>query len=70
MHDWKTKYIPDLGYYLFYYCHSLHHKSKNFDTWTGISMHPLEGLLYDSAALVPCFFFHHPLMLNIVKIDL
>lgn len=70
MHKWNTKYIPDIGNYLYIYAHSLHHKSRNIQPWSGISMHPIEGMIYESACLVPCLFFHHPLMINIIKVDL
>ena len=33
-------------------------------------MHPLEGFLYESANIVPCFFLHHPSVLLICKIHL
>ena len=32
-------------------------------------MHPLEGLIYQTGALVPCFFKHHPALINFVKIE-
>ena len=33
-------------------------------------MHPIEGILYESAVLIPLFFTHHPIMINFIKIDL
>ena len=33
-------------------------------------MHPLEGILYESAILVPLYFTHHPFVLLVIKIDL
>ena len=33
-------------------------------------MHPIEGFIYNTGALVPLLFSHHPLMLNFVKIEL
>jgi len=33
-------------------------------------MHPIEGLFYESAVFVPCFFTHHPILINFLKIDL
>jgi sterol desaturase/sphingolipid hydroxylase (fatty acid hydroxylase superfamily) len=70
MHKWNTKRIPDIGKFLYKHVHSYHHKSRNIQPWSGISMHPVEGLMYMSACLVPCLFWHHPLLINIVKIEL
>lgn len=70
MHDWDTEYIPDVGKWLYRVAHSLHHKSKNIQPWSGISMHPIEGIMYESATLIPLLFQHHPIIHNIVKIDL
>lgn len=33
-------------------------------------MHPLEGVIYMSACVLPCIFMHHPILIWIVKIDL
>lgn len=33
-------------------------------------MHPIEGIIYETAAFVPCLFYHHPLMVNIMKLEL
>ena len=70
IHPWNTVWIPDLGHYLFEYGHYLHHQSTNFTAWSGISMHPIEGFVYESACIVPCFFFHHPILIWLIKIDL
>merc|ERR1712203_28812 len=70
MHPWNTETFPDVGLFLFNIAHCLHHQSKNFDTWSGISMHPIEGWLYDNATMIPWFFFHHPLVINVCMIDL
>jgi sterol desaturase/sphingolipid hydroxylase (fatty acid hydroxylase superfamily) len=70
MHRWNTTTIPDVGEWLYKVAHSLHHKSKNFEPWSGISMHPIEGIMYESATLIPLFFFHHPLVIHVIKIDL
>ena len=48
----------------------MHHDSVNFTAWSGISMHPIEGFIYETAAIVPLFFFHHPIMILIIKVDL
>jgi len=70
MHPWRTKRVPDLGYYLYKYVHSLHHKSYNPTSFSGISMHPVESTLYYTAALVPVFFRAHPLVFLYTKMDL
>ena len=33
-------------------------------------MHPLEGVIYETATLIPIFFSHHPIMINVIKVDL
>lgn len=33
-------------------------------------MHPIEGFLYHSANLIPIMFTHHPIIINVCKIDL
>jgi len=33
-------------------------------------MHPIEGLIYNTAALVPLLMTHHPVMVNTIKIEL
>jgi len=53
MHPWKTTMIPDIGKLLYKHVHSLHHKSYNPSTWAGLSMHPVEGIVYFSAAMIP-----------------
>ena len=70
MHPWNTKYVPDIGQILFDYGHYLHHMSKNVVVWSGISMHPIEGFIYETAALTPLLFYHHPLLIWIVKLHL
>jgi len=70
MHDWDTKYIPDVGKWLYKNVHYLHHQSRNIQPLSGISMHPIEGLIYESAVFVPLLFIHHPMLINLIKIDL
>ena len=70
MHPWNTKYIPDIGKILYDHGHYLHHLSDNYNVWSGISMHPLEGFLYETAVVIPLLFTHHPLMLFFIKVDL
>ena len=33
-------------------------------------MHPIEGFIYETAAVIPCFFYHHPAIINFMKIEL
>jgi len=70
MHPWNTKWVPDIGHYIFKYGHSVHHDSVNFTAFSGISMHPIEGFIYETACLVPCLFYHHPVWIWLVKLDL
>lgn len=70
MHHWDTERIPDIGKWLYNISHSVHHRSRNIQPWSGISMHPIEGIIYESACLLPLMFIHHPIMYNLVKIDL
>ena len=39
---------------LYRYVHKVHHRSHNTDPWSGLSMHPIEQLIYFSAMLVGC----------------
>ena len=70
MHPYNTKYFPDIGRWLYKNAHYLHHLSHNITPWSGIAMHPIESFFYESAIIVPCFFKHHPIFMNIIKIDL
>ena len=70
MHDWDTTTIPDVGAWLYKVAHSVHHTSRNIQPMSGISMHPIEGIMYESATLLPLLFMHHPIMINFIKIDL
>jgi len=52
----------DVGAFLYRHVHSLHHKSYNPGPWSGLSMHPVEHLMYYSCAtLPPLFLTVHPL---------
>ena len=33
-------------------------------------MHPIEGFLYKTAMLMPCFFYFHPVLIHLIKIEL
>ena len=70
MHPWKTSRIPDVGKFLYRHVHSLHHKSYNPTAFSGTSMHPVEGTLYYTAALIPVFLGLHPVFTVATIIDL
>jgi len=70
IHPWRTSWIPDLGRFLYQHVHKEHHKSRNPTSWSGISMHPVEGTAYFTAALIPFFFGAHPIAFMTTKIDL
>lgn len=72
MHPWRTTSIPDLGYYLYKYVHSLHHKSYNPTSFSGTSMHPVEGFSYYTASFLPwlCFSSCHPYVFLLCHFDL
>ena len=41
--------------------HALHHRNDNLGPWSGLSMHPLEHLIYLSSVLVHLIVFSHPI---------
>ena len=49
--------------FLYRHVHSLHHRNVNVGPWSGISMHPVEHLLYFSSLLIHCVVPGHPLHL-------
>ena len=51
---------------LYDYVHYLHHKNVNVGPWSGLSMHPIEQVIYFSCMLIHCIIPSHPLhmMLN------
>lgn len=57
----------DIGAFLYRHVHSLHHKSYNPGPWSGLSMHPIEHLMYYSCTVLPYFFVAHPLHFLYVK---
>lgn len=61
---WNAKgglYNGDIGAFLYRHFHSLHHKSYNPGPWSGLSMHPVEHIIYYTCTLVPLFVVSHPL---------
>ena len=68
MHAWKIPGVPDVGYYLYRYVHSLHHLSKNPIAWSGVSMHPVESFMYYTAMLIPVLAGAHPLVVLYTKV--
>ncbi|AXI53798.1 desaturase [Sulfitobacter sp. JL08] len=43
--------------------HALHHRNVNVGPWSGLSMHPVEHLLYFSSLMIHCVFPSHPIHL-------
>ena len=70
IHPWNTTWLPDIGHYLMKYAHYLHHQSMNFTAFSGIAMHPIEGFIYMTGVLITVPFYHHPILVLLVKIDL
>lgn len=48
---------------LYKYVHSLHHRNVNVGPWSGMSMHPIEHLLYHSTLLIHFIVPLHPVHL-------
>lgn len=48
---------------LYHVIHKLHHKNVNPGPWSGLSMHPLEHILYFSGVLLHCIIPSHPLLM-------
>ena len=46
---------------LYKYIHYLHHKNVKVGPWSGLSMHPIEHLIYFSVVLIHCIVPSHPL---------
>ncbi|MEP0941522.1 MAG: sterol desaturase family protein [Rhizobiaceae bacterium] len=49
--------------FLYKHVHSLHHKNVNIGPWSGLSMHPIEHLLYLSSLLIHLVVPSHPVHL-------
>ena len=45
--------------FIYKHVHSLHHRNVNIGPWSGLSMHPVEHLLYLSSLLIHCVFPSH-----------
>ena len=48
---------------LYRHVHSLHHRNVNVGPWSGLSMHPVEHLLYHSTLLIHWIVASHPIHL-------
>ena len=48
---------------LFYRFHALHHRNTDIGPWSGLSMHPVEHLLYFGTVVIHLFLPSHPLHL-------
>lgn len=76
MHPWWDRKgglrNGDIGAFLYRHVHSHHHKSNNPTAFSGISMKPVESILYISAALIPLMFRSgcHPWIHLYTKLDL
>ena len=76
MHPWWNRknglLDGDVGAFLYRWVHSHHHKSYNCTAFSGISMTPVESILYMSAALIPLCFRNgcHPFIHLYTKLDL
>ena len=46
---------------LYKLAHSLHHRNINIGPWSGMSMHPIEHLLYLSSAMIHWVVLSHPI---------
>lgn len=49
--------------FLYKRVHALHHRNVNIGPWSGLSMHPVEHLLYLSSLLIHCVVPSHPIHL-------
>ena len=76
MHPWWDRRLGladgDVGAFLYRHVHAHHHKSPNPTAFSGISMLPVESILYLSAALIPLCFRSgcHPFLHLYTKLDL
>ncbi len=49
--------------FIYKHVHALHHRNVNIGPWSGLSMHPVEHLLYISSLLIHCVIASHPIHL-------
>jgi len=63
IHPWRVNLplIGDPGFFLYKNFHKLHHLSYNPGPFSGLSMHPVEHLIYYTCTLFPLFITCHPL---------
>ena len=55
----RLRHVP----FLYKRVHALHHRNVNIGPWSGLSMHPVEHLLYLSSLLIHCVIPSHPIHL-------
>eukprot|EP01062_Namystynia_karyoxenos_P061794 TRINITY_DN5438_c0_g1_i1.p1 TRINITY_DN5438_c0_g1~~TRINITY_DN5438_c0_g1_i1.p1 ORF type:complete len:349 (+),score=104.31 TRINITY_DN5438_c0_g1_i1:88-1134(+) len=69
MHPWRWQLplVGDPGLFLYRHFHSVHHKSYNPGPWSGLSMHPVEHLVYYSSVYIVLLFRAHPLHFLYIK---
>ena len=48
---------------LYRHVHSLHHRNVNIGPWSGISMHPIEHVIYFSSMLIHLVVPSHPVLI-------
>ena len=48
---------------LYRYVHALHHRNVNVGPWSGISMHPVEHVIYFSSMLIHLVVPSHPVLI-------
>eukprot|EP01012_Entosiphon_sulcatum_P057982 TRINITY_DN81899_c0_g1_i1.p1 TRINITY_DN81899_c0_g1~~TRINITY_DN81899_c0_g1_i1.p1 ORF type:complete len:334 (+),score=41.23 TRINITY_DN81899_c0_g1_i1:27-1004(+) len=63
IHPWRVSLpvVGDPGKFLYRHVHQLHHKSNNPGPFSGLSMHPVEHLIYYTCTLWCLFLELHPL---------
>ena len=63
-----THFILSIGFFIFRFCtnmHSTHHRNVNTGPWSGISMHPIENMIYQSSPLIHLFIPTDPLIFTL-----